>query len=73
VIRGLKREEQRLAHELTQVRQRIAALISMGGRAGRTMKAKGSRKLSPEGRAAIARAARKRWAEYRARQRKSAK
>jgi hypothetical protein len=71
VIRGLRKEEQRLAKELARVQERIAALISVGARPSRPTTAKRPRKLSPEGRAAIARAARKRWAQYRARQRKA--
>jgi hypothetical protein len=63
-LRDLKVEETRLAGELDQLRQRIA---SLGGVAGGGAKAKGKRRmLSPAARAAISRAAKKRWAKYRA-------
>ena len=60
----LRKEEARLVSELKSLRAKIAGL----GVASGTARGKGSapRKLSPAGRAAIARAARKRWAKYRA-------
>jgi hypothetical protein len=62
-VRDLKAEEARLEGELSQLRQKIA---SLGGVAGGT-KTKGRRRmLSPAARAAISRAAKKRWAQYRA-------
>ena len=64
-LRDLKAEEARLASELESVRSRVT---SLGGLAGsKVVKAKGGkRKMSAKGRAAIARAAKKRWAKWRA-------
>jgi hypothetical protein len=71
-IRNLRAEEQSLERNLTRVREAISALggLSRGGpkRAGRPP---GRRRLSAKGRAAIARAARKRWAKWRAQQKKA--
>lgn len=68
VVRGLKNEEARLERELGDVRAKITAL---GGVVGRKLglgkgKGKARRKLSPKARAAISRAAKRRWAKYRA-------
>lgn len=63
-LSDLKAEEARLVRELSQLRTRIAAL---GGAAGGGPKTKGRRRvLSPAARDAISRAAKKRWAKYRA-------
>ena len=62
-LRDLKAEEARLTKELEQLRKRIASLggaASGGGKGGK------KRQLSPAARAAISRAAKKRWAKYRA-------
>jgi hypothetical protein len=65
-LRDLKAEEARLAGELDDLRQRIRSLGGVAGSGGGA-KAKGKRrKLSPAARAAISRAAKKRWAKYRA-------
>jgi hypothetical protein len=61
-IRDLEAEERRLEQDLERVR---AALRALGAAAARGGGGAGARRLSPEGREAIARAARKRWAEYR--------
>jgi hypothetical protein len=66
-MRDLRVEEARAAKELDAIRTRIAQLSKIGGgggggAAGKTVK----RVLSPAAREAIARAARKRWAKYRA-------
>jgi len=64
-LRDLRSEETRLARDLSDLRDRIASLS--GVRGGGAAKAKGKRrKLSPAARAAISRAAKKRWAKYRA-------
>jgi hypothetical protein len=68
-LRDLRSEESRLARELNDLRARIASLSGVrgGGGGGAGMKPKGKRrKLSPAARAAISRAAKKRWAKYRA-------
>jgi hypothetical protein len=61
-VRALKAEEARLTRELEQLRQRIASLGGVAAGGGvKTRK----RTLSPAARAAISRAAKKRWAKYR--------
>jgi hypothetical protein len=69
-LRDLRAVEARLAAELSDLQQRIASLggfASGGGGGGGGAKTKGKRrKLSPAARAAISRAAKKRWAKYRA-------
>jgi len=67
-LRDLRAVEARLAAELTDLRHRIASLggvASSSGKGGAKTKGK-RRKLSPAARAAISRAAKKRWAKYRA-------
>ena len=75
----LQQEERRLASELSAVQEKIQKLSNMStssgaaparGRPRTKAKAKAKRKLSAEGRAAISRAAKKRWAKHRAEQRK---
>jgi hypothetical protein len=70
-IRNLRAEEQTLERNLTRVREAISALggLSRGG-AKRPGASTGRRRLSPAGRDAIAKAARKRWAKWRAEQKK---
>ena len=63
-LRALKAEEARLTRELGQLRQRIASLGGVAGNGGGKGKAR-KRVLSPSARAAISRAAKKRWAKYR--------
>jgi len=66
-IRDLKVVEARLAAELTDLRHKIASLGGVSSSSGGGAKKKGKRrKLSPAARAAISRAAKKRWAKYRA-------
>jgi hypothetical protein len=67
-LRNLRAEEQNLERNLTRVREAISALggLSRGGKRGGN--STGRRRLSPEGREAIAKAARKRWAKWRAEQ-----
>ena len=67
-VRALKREEASLEKELGKVREWIVDLEPLsknGPAAGSSPRKSGSRRLSPQGRAAISRAAKKRWAEYR--------
>ena len=64
VLGALRKEEQRLERDLSDLRTRIATLS--GGTRGRaTRKAPRMRKMSAKGRAAISRAAKKRWAAWR--------
>jgi hypothetical protein len=67
-LRDLRAVEARLAAELTDLRHRIASLGGVASKSGGGgAKTKGKRrKLSPAARAAISRAAKKRWAKYRA-------
>ena len=74
----LEREKRKLASELGEVEDRIQRLQAMtdspapsgrrGSSRGQTKKAKAKRNLTPEGRAAISRAAKARWARHRASQ-----
>jgi hypothetical protein len=73
-IRSLRKEERDILKNLSSVRERIAELQSLsrrpaGKRSGAAGLARGRRmrRLSPAGRAAISRAAKARWAAYRAR------
>ncbi|MBM4385822.1 MAG: hypothetical protein FJ091_20945 [Deltaproteobacteria bacterium] len=65
-MRDLRVEEARAAKELDAIRQRIAALGKLGGGGGGSAGKVVKRVLSPAAREAIAKAARKRWAKYRA-------
>jgi hypothetical protein len=62
-VRDLRREEQRLVRELGALRRKIGSLS--GVTAGKARKSTAKRNLSPAGRAAISRAAKKRWAAWR--------
>lgn len=67
-VRALKREEASLEKELDKIRSRITDLETLaknGPASGTSQRKSNSRRLSPQGRAAISRAAKKRWAEYR--------
>ena len=66
-IRALKRKEISLQKQLDQVRTKIDELQGVASsQSGAGARARsGSRRLSPQGRAAISRAAKKRWADYR--------
>ena len=71
VIRSLRREEQSILKNLDSVRDRLSELQSVskavGARGrGRRGAARQTRRLSAKGRAAISRAAKQRWAQYRA-------
>ena len=64
-LSDLRSEQVRLEKELAAVKQRVAALSGAAGMS--TPKAKGKRRqMSAAARAAISRAAKKRWAKYRA-------
>ena len=67
-VRALKREESSLEKELDKVRSRITELETLaksGPATGSARRKSGASRLSPQGRAAISRAAKKRWAAYR--------
>lgn len=68
-VRALRREENSLKRQLQSVRTKIAELDefarSGGPKSARSGRKASSRRLSPQGRAAISKAAKKRWAEYR--------
>ena len=69
-VTELKAVEAGIARELTDVRQKIASLVHLtGGSAAVSAapkKAGAKRHMSAAGRAAIAKAAKKRWAKHRA-------
>jgi hypothetical protein len=67
-VRELKKEEASLQKQISELQGRIRDLEGLGrsrGGAAVTRRKSGSRRLSAEGRAAISRAAKKRWAKYR--------
>jgi hypothetical protein len=73
-VRALKKQEAALSKELRVVREKIDELesLSKSGPTRARRKATGnSRRLSSKGRAAISKAAKKRWAEYRRQKRQS--
>lgn len=66
-VRALKKEEASLEKQLEGVRRRIDELDEMNrGGNGASSRPASARRLSPAGRAAISKAAKKRWARYRA-------
>ena len=67
-VKALRQEEDTLRKQLDTVVSKIRELedIGRGAGAGGVRKRAGSRRLSAAGRAAISRAAKKRWAQYRA-------
>ena len=71
-IRALKREESILRRELQTLRQKIAQLggLAKGGGPMVGRKRATKRRLSPQGRAAISQAAKRRWRKYRAQRKK---
>ncbi|MBW2282203.1 MAG: hypothetical protein JRG76_16075 [Deltaproteobacteria bacterium] len=69
-VKALKKEETALQKQLDLVQGKIAELDEMSrSNTGTPAAKRGPRRLSPAGRAAISRAAKKRWARYRADQR----
>jgi hypothetical protein len=68
-IRNLRAEEQNLERDLNRVRGAIQALGGLGRGGAKLSTGTGRRRqLSAKGRAAISRAARKRWAKWRSEQ-----
>jgi hypothetical protein len=70
-VKALKKEETALQKQLDLVQSKITELdeMSRSNTGTPTAKKRGPRRLSPAGRAAISKAAKKRWARYRADQR----
>ena len=71
--RALRQEEAALCKELDHVRKKLHDLEDLASEQpsnGSARRKTGSRRLSPKGRAAISRAAKKRWAGYRRDQKK---
>lgn len=64
-VRALQRKETALKRELDQVRAKIKELQGVARSQAAVRTRAGPQRLSPKGRAAISRAAKKRWAEYR--------
>jgi hypothetical protein len=70
-VRALKKEEDSLKGELTVVQRKITELEGLARHDGaRGPRRANSQRLSPKGREAISRAAKKRWAEYRRQQKR---
>lgn len=66
-VRALRKEEAHLQQQLEALRTKIGELEAMARSGVVTKLAQPTRRrLSPEGRAAISKAAKKRWAQYRA-------
>jgi hypothetical protein len=70
-VRALKKEEAALEKQLDAVRRKIEELDEMGRAEGGAKSRATPRRLSPAGRTAISKAAKKRWARYRADKRAS--
>jgi hypothetical protein len=66
-VRTLKKEETALLNRLARLRTKIQELEAMAkeGAVGGRVRPSGRRRLSPAGRAAISKAAKKRWQKYR--------
>jgi len=65
-VTALRKEERRLERELSAVRGGLESLSGVTRQKGGSGKSAGKRQMSAKGRAAISRAAKKRWAAYRA-------
>ncbi len=74
-VRALRRDEQSLKRDLAAVQKKIGELneLSRGEAARPTARGAQKPRLSPQGRAAISRAAKARWAKYRADKRRLAR
>jgi hypothetical protein len=74
-VRALKKEENVLLARLDKLRSKIGELETMArdGRAGARGRPASKRRLSPQGRAAISKAAKRRWQKYRSDKAKQAK
>lgn len=72
-VRNLRKAETALERQLELTRTKIQELEALAQSGPPTRKKTGRRRLSDKGRAAISRAAKRRWAQYRAEQRKKGK
>ncbi len=68
-VRSLRVEQRELERQLAAIQKKIRELEELGS-SGPTRKKRTQRRLSVQGRANISRAAKRRWAKYRAEQRK---
>jgi hypothetical protein len=77
LLAAIKREEWQLEKQLSKLQRQLngvhAAAKALGDSTNKELKCVKKRVLSPAGRAAIARAAKKRWAKVRAQAKKVAK
>jgi hypothetical protein len=76
ILAAIKREERKLVKQLGKLQHQLngvrAAAKALGDSTNREIKSVKKRVLSPAGRAAIARAAKKRWAKIRGQAKKVA-
>ena len=72
-VRSLRKEETELKSQLAMIQKKIRELEGLKGSGPPQKKKSAKRRLSPKGRANISRAAKRRWAKYRAEQRKRQK
>jgi hypothetical protein len=76
ILAAVKREERKLEKQLGNIQQRLngvqAAAKALGGSTSRELKGAKKRVLSAAARAKIGRAAKKRWAKFRAQAKKVA-
>jgi len=70
-VKALKKEETQLEKQLAQVQHKIKELGDLARTGGASGAKTGTRRLSAKGRAAISKAAKKRWAKYRSARSKS--
>ena len=75
ILAGIRREQKKVKKNLAKLRHQLngleAAARALGDSTGKEIKVVRKRVLSAAGRAAIARAARKRWADVRKQAKKS--
>jgi alkylhydroperoxidase/carboxymuconolactone decarboxylase family protein YurZ len=75
ILAAIKREEGRLEKQLGKIQHQLnavrAAAKALGGSTNQEIRSVKKHVLSPAGRAAIAKAARKRWAKVRAQAKKA--
>jgi hypothetical protein len=76
ILAAIKREERKLEKQLSSLQKRLdgvrTAARALGDSAGRELKGAKKRVLSAAGRAKISRAAKKRWARFKAQAKKVA-
>lgn len=76
ILAAIKREERKLEKQLSSLQKQLdgvrTAAKALGGSAGRELQGAKKRVLSAAGRAKISRAAKKRWARFKAQAKKVA-